>query len=457
MLPLKIGGVLPISNGMKEAKGFQLAILGTFGVFIILGVLAFSGILPGFSNTSKDKNQFLGNVVIWGTLSQGAMTTIVDDFNSINEDTVTLTYTEKSKGVFESELVEALADGIGPDMILLPQDFIMRHRNKIYPIPYEVLPERTFKDNFIEEGELYLGLTGSYAVPFAVDPLVMYWNRDIFSSALVSAPPSYWDEFFGLAKMITKIDNNSNIKKSLVSFGEFDNVANAKDILSMLIMQAGSPIITIDENRTYRPTLSEDESNGVSPADEAFRFYTEFSNPTKTSYSWNRSLPYSRDMFTTGDLALYFGYASEYASLQKKNPHLNFDVTTVPQTRTADRKLTFGKMQGLAILKSSKVLSADLAAATLLSSKDIISTASTALNLPPVRRDLLAQKPKESYLSVFYDGALLSRGWLDPSPSETNAIFSEIVQDITSGRRKLSSAVDNGNAQLLKLLRGYNK
>ena len=133
------------------------------------------------------------------------------------------------------------------------------------------------------------------------------------------------------------------------------------------------------------------------------------------------------------------------------------DFPPVPQPRPPARKFTFEKMQGFAILKSSKVLSADLVAATLLSSKDIISTASTALNLPPVRRDLLAQKPKESYLSVFYDGALLSRGWLDPSPSETNAIFSEIVQDITSGRRKLSSAVDNGNAQLLKLLRGYNK
>lgn len=442
---------------MKEVKGFQLAILGTFGAFIILGVLAFAGVLPGFTNNSKKENQFLGNVVIWGTLPQGAMSGIVDDFNNIHKDTVTISYAEKSKNTFESDLVEALADGVGPDVILFPQDFIVRHRNKIYPVPYEVLSERTFKNTFIEEGELFLGTTGVYALPFTIDPLVMYWNRDIFSSNLVSNPPAYWDEFFDLAKTITKIDASSTIKKSLVSFGEFDNVANAKDILSMLMMQAGSSIITVDQNSVYRPTLSMDEGAGVSPAEEAFRFYTEFSNPTKTSYSWNRSLPYSRDMFTTGDLAVYFGFASEYQSLQKKNPHLNFDVTTVPQTRNTDRKLTFGKIQGLAILKSSKVLSADLAAVTLLSSKDTIAGASTALGLPPVRRDLLAQKPKESYLSVFYDGALLSKGWLDPSPSETNAIFSEIVQDITSGRRKLSSAVDNGNAQLVKLLKGYNK
>ncbi|MDO8572693.1 MAG: extracellular solute-binding protein [bacterium] len=437
---------------MKEAKGFQLAILGTFGAFIFLGVLAFAGILPGFSNKATKDNLFLGNVTIWGTLPQAQLMNIFEDFNNENKKIVTVTYFEKSKGTFERELIEALADGIGPDMILLSQDYIVRHRNKIYPIPYEVYPERDLKTNFIEEGELYLGDTGIYAVPFVVDPLVMYWNRDMFSSALISTPPSYWDEFFGLAKILTKIDNSSNIKKSLVSFGEYDNVANAKEILSMLMMQAGSSIVS-QEGGVYRSTLSSNESNGVSPGEEAFRFYTEFSNPTKTSYSWNRSLLYSRDMFTTGDLALYFGFASEYGSLQKKNPHLNFDVTTVPQTRTADRKLTFGKMQGLSILKSSKILSADLAALQILSNKDVVASASTALNLPPVRRELLSQRPKESYLSVFYDGALLSKGWLDPSPSDTNAIFNEIVQDITSGRRKLSNAVENGNALLEKLLR----
>lgn len=444
---------------MKEKKGFQTALLGIFGFFIFAGVLAFAGLLPGFSSKPGNENLFLGNVVIWGTVPQETLAQVVEEFNNVNKETVTIAYIEKSKGTFESELVEALAEGTGPDVILLPHDLIMRQRNKIYPVPYEVLPERTFKDRFIEEGELYLGSMGAYAVPFIADPIVMYWNRDIFSSALVSSPPQYWDELYGLSKTITKIDSNANIKQSLVSFGEFDNIANAKDILSMLMMQAGSPIVAIDQNGIFQSMLSKNLENETAtpPAQEAFRFYTEFSNPTKTSYSWNRSLPYSRDMFATGDLALYFGYASEFESLQKKNPHLNFDVTLVPQARNESRKLTFGKMQGLAMLKSSKVLSAALTAVTILSGAETVSAVAAALNLPPVRRDLLAQKPQGSYLSVFYDSALLSRGWLDPSPSETNAIWGEIVQDITSGRRKLSTAVENGDVQMAKLLKPYNR
>jgi ABC-type glycerol-3-phosphate transport system substrate-binding protein len=441
---------------MKDLKGFQLVLLGIFGFFLVAGVLAFAGLLPGFSAKPSGQNQFLGNVVIWGTLPQTILAPVVDDFNNNNKDTVTIKYVEKSKNTFDSDLVEALADGTGPDVILLPQDLIMRHRNKIYPIPYETLSQRAFKDTFIQEGELYLGSTGSYAVPFVIDPMVMYWNRDIFSGAFVSTPPSYWDEFFSLAQTITQIDNASNIKRSLVAFGEFDNITNAKDIISMLIMQAGSPIVSVDQNGFFVPALSDSSGSDASPADEAFRFYTEFSNPTKTSYSWNRSLPYSRDAFTTGDLALYFGYASEYANLQKKNPHLNFDVSLVPQTRGTHRKLTFGRMQGLAILKSSNVLSADMAAVMLLSNKDVVASVSSALNLPPVRRDLLAQKPKDSSLSVFYDSALLSAGWLDPSPSDTNATFSEIVQDIVSGRRKITAAVDNGNTELTQILKVYN-
>ncbi len=40
----------------------------------------------------------------------------------------------------------------------------------------------------------------------------------------------------------------------------------------------------------------------------------------------------SKNMFLAGDLALYFGFASELDDLKNKNPNLNFDVTLFPQT-----------------------------------------------------------------------------------------------------------------------------
>ena len=59
-------------------------------------------------------------------------------------------------------------------------------------------------------------------------------------------------------------------------------------------------------------------------------------------------------MFAAGDLAFYFGFASEISKIRDKNPNLNFDVTFFPQPKGASVAVTFGRMQGLAVLKSSQ-------------------------------------------------------------------------------------------------------
>jgi len=159
-------------------------------------------------------------------------------------------------------------------------------------------------------------------------------------------------------------------------------------------------------------------------------------------------------MFIAGNLAVYFGYAGEFSEIKRKNPHLNFDVTSVPQARDSIRKMTFGKMDGLAILKSSKNIPAAFKAAVLLSDAKFIHVLSNELNLPPVRRDLLAKKPSDASgsLSLFYNSAIISRGWLDPSPDETEIIFQNMVERIVSMEAKISMAVSLANGEMEKLL-----
>lgn len=38
------------------------------------------------------------------------------------------------------------------------------------------------------------------AFPLTIDPLVMYWNRDILSNAGIVKPPAYWDEIYSIVK-----------------------------------------------------------------------------------------------------------------------------------------------------------------------------------------------------------------------------------------------------------------
>ena len=73
-------------------------------------------------------------------------------------------------------------------------------------------------------------------------------------------------------------------------------------------------------------------------------------------------------------------------------------------------------------------------------------------NLPPVSRNLLAQKPLDPYMEVFYNSTLVARGWLDPNPQETDLIFKEMIESIISGREKVSNAVQRADSELRLLV-----
>jgi len=422
---------------------FQIILMGIFGVFLIGGVIIFSAY--------KGSSQNAVTVVMWGTISQSDFNNIIKETTLYQSKEFIVQYVEKSEATFDADFVEALASGNGPDIFMLPSDKILKHRNKIFAIPYNVFTQRQFKDAFIEGSEVYMAPEGIMALPVSANPLVMYWNRSMFTEAKMTLPPKYWDEFYNLADVISKKDGALNISKSAVAFGEYANIAHAKEIILNLAMQAGTPI-TMWNGSKVSSVFADTFNKPVMPAETAINFYTEFSNPAKASYSWNRSLTNSTECFLGGDLALYFGFASEIRNLQLKNPNLNFDVATVPVSREGGSNVSFANFNALAITKYSKIPNVAFSIVSILSGAKASMAFSKVLNLPPVRRDLLNNKPVDAYQSVFYDSAIRSKAWLDPSPIETNAVFKMMIESITSGRARTSEAVSKTNRELSSLL-----
>lgn len=190
------------------------------------------------------------------------------------------------------------------------------------------------------------------------------------------------------------------------------------------------------------------------PGESALNFYTQFSNPAKVFYSWNRSLIDAQTNFTSGDSAYYLGFVSEYNVIKNKNPNLNFGVALVPQSRVSGKTLTFAHLRGVAISRGSKNMGRALALATTLVSKESANSLSQILRLPPARRDLLSQKPaNNAVLSVFYDAAIQSKGWLDPGRLATKAIFSEAIESVTSGRARVLDALRKANREIDDLIK----
>ena len=422
---------------MNKSNTFQIILLGLFGFFIIVGMASF--ILfrgSGSENVS---------VVIWGTMPSSTFTEVASVITDA-DDRIKISYAEKSPETFDSEFIEALAVGRAPDIILLSDSNIYRHSDKILSIPYDSLSERDFRSTFLEEGEMFLRGSGISAIPWSIDPLVMYWNRSLFSNAAVASPPLFWDEFVTLSSKLTKKDQASNIRESAVALGEYRNISNAKEILSALFFQANNPIVRMGE-QGLESTLDSNAASG------ALNFYTEFANPVKPMYSWNRSLANSKNRFASGDLAMYFGFASELSEIRARNPNLNFDVAPLPQLRSSRTYKTFGRLQAFAISRTAQNPTGAMEVIFKLTSQGPLKRLSELTFLPPVRRDMLASKPVgNSAVSVFYDSALISKAWLDPGRTRTSEIFQTMVESVTSGRQTPSDAIRRASGDMNSVL-----
>lgn len=412
---------------------FKIVVTSIFAVSIVLGLAMFA--LSRGSDT-----ELTANLVVWGTVSEDVFKNAYDSSSIKQNKNVTVSYVQKNISSFDTEFIEALADGRGPDVVILREDFLYKHRNRFFLIPYTSFSERAFKDRFIEQSEMFLTPEGIVAFPFMVDPLVLYWNRDLFSNANIAQPPQYWDELSSLVPKLTKKDSSGSILQSTIAFGEYRNISNAKEVLSMLFFQAGTPITSRTKDRVIS-TLNESFGYPVVPSQSAINFYTQFSNPTSPLYSWNRSLPTSLNMFLSGNSAMYIGFASEIKGIQQRNSNLNFDVTLVPQIRNTPKKVVFGHMYALAVVKQSKQITAAFTFLGALTDTSSAKALEPFTNLPPVRRDMLSTKPTSAYMDVFYTSALISKSWIDPDPGLTNNSMKELVESVTSGRSRPSEAL----------------
>ncbi len=428
---------------------FQLILLLSFGAFILIAVMLFS-----FSRGSDGVET--ATIVIWGDITDENFYNLVNNAGLSNDKTLILQYSYKNPETFNAVFTEALALSSGPDIILITQDRLYQEKNKITLIPYSAVTQKDFSDAFVNEADLFLGSSGIYALPISIDPLVLYYNKDLLSKAALTFPPAFWDQMYDYAKKLTTKDPAGNIIKSVLALGEAKNIPNSKHILSLLMLQAGTPITRYSSDQES-PQLQAELTNNfglpLTPANSALDFYTQFVNPAKPFYSWNRSLRSANTNFASGDSALYIGFASELKELRAKSPTLNIGVAPVPQSRVSGKTETFGLIRGAAISKGSKNPSAALRAILLLSSSNSSLALSKILGLPPPRRDLLSNKPTDSFGSVFYDSAIQARGWYDPDHKQTKLIFTNMIESVTSGRVRIDEAVGTAHDQINALIK----
>lgn len=433
-----------------KLRPFELTLVIIFALMAVVALVVLKTYDPD-PKVEEGQIALSGPVDIWGTIPDESINKILFELSEGNDAYRNVKYKYYHPSQFDNALLRALADGVGPDLVLMSQEKLIEMRQRIQPISYESFPLRDVRNLYLDGAQVFAMSDGLYGYPIAADPLMMYWNKDILATEGYLEAPATWEVLVNtMFDDIIKRDFDRTVRRSVVAMGEYGNVRNAFGIISALLIQGGTQGV-IEDSRSkgkYIIQLQSAESGEGDPLKAAADFYTRFSRPGNALYSWNRSFEEDRQQFISGDLALYFGYGSEGPQIELINPNLNFDIAEIPQGANATTRRTYGKFYALSLLKSSDNLAGASTVMFNFGGGALSTRIAVENNMVPVRRNIVTAGSNDTYGRITYKSASIALGWLNPELSATDKIFETMTKDINENRTDLNGAVNDTSNRL---------
>lgn len=449
-----------------------------FIIFLLLVLI----VSTACKSQPRDVSQMMQPVTLnwWGVYhNQSDVADIIAAYKARHPN-VTINYRKFRYEEFENEILHALAEDRGPDIISLHHSWLRKYQSKLSAMPAEtkmvymvqtgsirpeIVPElRTkrsitlqgLRDQFVDVVYSDVVLDGKiYALPLSVDTLALYYNRDLFNQARIIDPPLYWNRYFQeTVKNLTNLDARYNILQSGIALGGAKNVERAFDIISILMMQNGSEMMVGGRvafhqvpanavNRTYNPGL------------EALRFYIDFSSSNKEVYSWNEELPNSIEMFAQGKLAMVFGYSYHIPTIKALAPKLNFALSPLPQIENSPREINYANYWLEAVTLKSKHQNEAWDFIQFATSANQVKSYLDKTNKPTALKSLINEQLEEKEeIRVFVDQLLTARSWYrGKNPLAAEEAIIHMIEEANLGINPLMNIL---NSAALKVSQTIN-
>ncbi|MEK7540029.1 MAG: extracellular solute-binding protein [Patescibacteria group bacterium] len=355
---------------------------------------------------------------------------------------------------YEEALISAWAKGEGPDMYSIPNYWLGKYVQYSAPLPAELslvrITERSRlgRKEVLSTRDQVRGLSVQevkngwvdavaedvvfddqvYGLPYSIDTMVMYYNKDLLAQAGIAVPPALWADFVDDVPKISVINETDEILRSGTAMGTHGNVQRYFDLLSILMMQNGA---TMADGNSARFNIESDVRPGYYPGLAATTFYTDFANPRKSVYSWTEEQPDSLESFTNGQTAFFFGYWYHLAEIQKRSPSLNFGIAPIPQI-SSGQQVNYANYWVESVAASSP--NQDLAWAFIQAVAKGPQTYLLNTGRPAALRTEVAKQQADPILATFANQALTAKTWYHGSDPETaEKIFAELIDAIRLG------------------------
>ncbi len=411
-------------------------------------LIAVSGIaLMGFGCRKPAPVQQTTNttIVVWGLWQDSdIMSPVLRAFE--DQTGIKVEYKKiASVATYERELISALAEGRGPDVFVISNTWVESKRGILSPAPPAMLSVRDVQTNFVDVvAKDLIRDNAVYALPTSVDTLALFYNKDLFNNAGIAQPPATWEEFQKAVIKLTRVSRLGVIEQSAAAIGTARNINRAPDILQLLMMQSGLPIID-NSDGARRVAIANDIGN------RALTFYTDFANKSKQAYTWDITQDYSIDAFSEGKTAMLINYAYQIPTLKAKNQRLQFGVAPIPQIGGNATQVTFASYWPFAVSASSRVPQAAWQFVQFISSKSVSEAINKAQGVPPARRDAIPDYATDPVMGVFAEQALKAQSWPRVDIVATDDIFNTMIDSVATGGGAISEVLRQAQDQLQRI------
>lgn len=421
----------------------RVIILGVVGLIVLVGILLYFGLIPGLKpNAGKPQTVKL---TFWGVYDSPAAISVVAIPG------YQITYRQFDPQTYESELINALAAGKGPDIFMVHNTWLPKHADKMAPITSQQLGIGTLRDLFptVVEQDFGPGSSIVYAAPLYLDTLALLYNKNIFDRKNIALPPKTWLEFQNLIPKLKETDKVGKITQAAAAIGGSNkSISHGTDILNVLMLQAGVQMISPDFSRASFA------AGGLEP----FNFYAQFANPGSPYYTWSDALPYSLDNFAQEKTAMIFAYAYQIPALKQKNPFLEIGIAPLPQPSQSERLVNYANYWGVAVSnKFANPTSAwNFIWQLTINQTNAKAYADAAGHLPALRT-LVTAKNTDPFWDVFAGQTLTARSWPKIDNTAVDNAFSKMIEQVINGQAVPQAALQEAESAVTQLMQNKNK
>ncbi|OGN09836.1 MAG: hypothetical protein A3C61_03455 [Candidatus Yanofskybacteria bacterium RIFCSPHIGHO2_02_FULL_39_10] len=378
---------------------------------------------------------------------------VVTSFQATNPGTK-VNYKQFSYEDYEKSLIDALATGAGPDIVMIHNTWLAEHGAKFYPMPdpeenkNPFITAKQFQDQFVDVAYTDLVYQGKiFALPLYIDTLALFYNKDMFNTAGITRPPKDWEEFNKDVELLTKFDSAGNIIQAGAAMGTARNINRSTDILSALMIQSGVRMT----NATNTGVTFTRPIDGKRVGENTLQYYTDFANPLKTVYTWNDSQHYSIDSFVEGKTAMMFNYSHQINVLRQKLARLNFNIALMPQFSELDSK-NYANYWAVSVSNASKNQEAAWRFISYLASKDGASIYLTETSRPSARRDIIEIQKNDPALGAFAFQALSAKSWFQVDDNAIDNIFADMIDEVNYKKATIRAALRSAESKITILM-----